>query len=156
MEAIDFIYITTAFTGWFASQAIKVCLNIIIKREGGLNFRHFFSSGGIPSVHTSFVSSVVVVIAIQEGIGTPIFGISLVLLGVVIYDAIGVRKATGENTRALQSILWQSQHNYDSNKLSVHLSSGHTIYQVFVGLLVGVLCGVGNYILFVGAPELRF
>ena len=145
------IYITTAFSGWFTAQTIKVLLNLILRREGHLSPRYFFSSGGIPSVHASFVSSVVVVIGLIEGFDSAIFAVGLILLGVVIYDALGVRRATGENTQAIQSILWQSQYKYDNQRLSSHLGRGHTAYQVFVGLLVGGLCGIGNYLLF-GVP----
>ena len=142
------IYITTAFSGWFTAQTIKVLLNLILRREGKLSPRYFFTSGGIPSVHASFVSSVVMAIALVEGLDSPAFAVGLVLLGVVIYDAIGVRRATGENTQAIRSILWQSQYKYDNQRLSTHLGRGHTTYQVFVGLLVGGLCGLGNYLLF--------
>ena len=148
MEIADFIYITTAFTGWFATQSIKVCLNIVLHRKGSLSFKYFFTSGGIPSVHTALSSSVVCVIGLKEGIDTAIFGLGMVMLAVVIYDAMGVRHATGENTKAIRSIIWQSQYEYDVGKLSLHLGAGHTIYQIFVGLIVGVLCGVGNYLLF--------
>ena len=88
--------------------------------------RYFFSSGGIPSVHASFVSSVVLVVGLIEGFDSPIFAVGLILLGVVIYDALGVRRATGENTQAIQSILWQSQYKYDNQRLSSHLGRGHT------------------------------
>ena len=142
------IYITTAFSGWFTAQTIKVVLNLILRREGKLSPRYFFASGGIPSVHASFVSSVVLVVGLIEGLDSAAFGVGLVLLGVVIYDAIGVRRATGENTQAIRSILWQSQYNYDNQRLSTYLGRGHTAYQVFVGLLVGGMCGLGNYLLF--------
>lgn len=149
LDFSQLIYITTAFSGWFAAQTIKILLNLILRREGKITPRYFFTSGGIPSVHASFVSSVVLVIGLVEGIDSPVFAVGLVLLGVVIYDAIGVRRATGENTQAIRSILWQSQYKYyDSQRLSSHLGRGHTAYQVFVGLLIGGLCGLGNYLLF--------
>ena len=148
LDFAQLIYATTAFSGWFTAQTIKVLLNLILRREGKLSPRYFFASGGIPSVHASFVSSVVLVIGLIEGFDSPIFAVGLVLLGVVIYDAIGVRRATGENTQAIRSILWQSQYKYDNQRLSSHLGRGHTAYQVVVGLLIGGLCGLGNYLLF--------
>ena len=144
----QFIYIVAGGSGWFAAVTIKVLLNIILRREGQLTPRYLFTSGGVPSVHASFVSSVVLVVGLIEGFDSAVFGVGLILLGVVIYDAMGVRRATGENTQAIQNILWQGRYPYDNKRLSLHLARGHTFIQIFIGLLVGVLCGAGNYMLF--------
>ena len=151
MDFSGLIYITTGASGWLATVAIKVILNIILRREGKLSPRYLLTSGGIPSVHTSFVSSVVLVIGLTEGFQTPLFGLGLILLGVVIYDAMGVRKATETNTAAIKDILQRLEPGYDQSQLSLHLAKGHSFYQILVGLLVGIVCGIGNYILF--APE---
>ena len=148
----NLIYIATAASGWFTAVTIKVILNMLLRGDGKLTPRYLLTSGGIPSVHASFVSSVVLLVGLRLGFYSPEFGLGLVLLGVVVYDAMGVRRATDENTKAIQAIIKENNHQYDQGQLSRHMGRGHSFHQIIVGIIVGLLCGLGNHLIF---PEVE-
>lgn len=140
MELESFVYVIAAFSGYIVAQTIKFILEL---RQDGFSLEDLFESGGMPSSHTSFVSSVVTVIGLIEGFESAIFGLGLTLLGVVLYDAIGVRRATGENTKTLRNITKQLKLGNTDRALT--LVKGHTPIQVAAGLATGILTGLTVY-----------
>ena len=97
----DFVYVITAAGAWLAAQGVKIVISL---RQDGLSWQDLVTSGGMPSAHVALVTSMAVVIAMSEGPASPIFGVILTLWGVVVYDAVGVRRATGENTQIIRRI----------------------------------------------------
>lgn len=137
MELAEFKYVIAGAAGWLVAQALKFLIDL---REDGFSVDDLFASGGMPSSHSSFVASVVVVIGISEGFDSAIFGLGLTLLGVVVYDAVGVRRATGENTKTLRAIVGQLKiKNHDT---ALTMALGHSPYQVIMGLFTGVITGI--------------
>ena len=137
MDLSSYIYIIAALISWLVAQMIKFALSL---HQDGLSWGDLFSSGGMPSAHASFVSSVAITVGLNEGFTSSTFGVALVLLGVVVYDAVGVRRATGENTKVLGDILKHMK--IRRRETALHLALGHTPYQVAMGVLVGILCGL--------------
>ena len=142
MDLSSYIYIIAALVSWLVAQMIKFALSL---HQDGLSWDDLLSSGGMPSAHASFVSSVALTVGLNEGFDSSTFGVALVLLGVVVYDAMGVRRATGENTKILGVILKYMK--IRRSETALHLALGHTPYQVAVGVLVGIICGVGVHFL---------
>lgn len=68
-----------------------------------------FSTGGMPSSHSAFVAALTLSIALTEGVASPMFAISFVLAGVVIHDAIGIRREAGRHAYVLN----QMKEEYD-------------------------------------------
>jgi hypothetical protein len=62
------------FCGWFLAQFLK----IFTKRykQGGWDARAFLDSGGMPSSHSALCSSVTTAIAMQQGLGSPLFAVA--------------------------------------------------------------------------------
>jgi hypothetical protein len=63
------------FCGWFLAQFLK----IFTKRykTGVWDAGAFFDSGGMPSSHSALCSSVATAIAMQQGLGSPLFAVSV-------------------------------------------------------------------------------
>ncbi|EFN59036.1 hypothetical protein CHLNCDRAFT_137734 [Chlorella variabilis] len=63
------------FCGWFLAQFLK----IFTKRykTGVWDARAFFDSGGMPSSHSALCSSVTTAIAMQQGLGSPLFAVAV-------------------------------------------------------------------------------
>lgn len=136
-----YIYIIAALVGWIVAQLIKFTLSL---HQDGLSWGDLVSSGGMPSAHASFVSSVAITVGVHEGFESSVFGVALVLLGVVVYDATGVRRATGENTKVLGAILKHMK--IRKRNTALHLALGHTPYQAAAGVLVGIICGLAVHL----------
>ncbi len=144
MELSDFIYIIVAVGAWLTAQAIKIILSL---KQDGVSWQDLITSGGMPSSHVSLVTSVALVIALSEGIASPIFGVILTVWGVVVYDSMGVRRATGENTQMISQI--SDKLKLGDQKTAFYLALGHSPYQVLGGFIVGLLWGLLIYNLLV-------
>ena len=122
---------------WFLVQSFKVIYEVVKYKK--VNIRRIWGSGGMPSSHSALVCSLSTVIALEEGIGSNNFAISIVLAAVVMYDAAGVRRAAGKQAKVLNQII-ESKGEINVQEKLIELL-GHTPKEVFVGAIVGVLGG---------------
>lgn len=104
-----------------------------------INFRIFASTGGMPSSHSAAVVSTMTTVGLIEGFDSVYFAISLVFGLIVMYDAAGLRRSTGQIARQLNllvdAIYEQRPHSF-RNKLIELL--GHTPLEVAMGALLGI------------------
>ncbi|MDK2802480.1 MAG: divergent PAP2 family protein [Oscillospiraceae bacterium] len=125
---------------WFLAQVIKVFINLLFTKE--FSFERFIGAGGMPSSHSSTVSALVIAIARIEGVSSSLFGISFVLASIVMYDAMGVRRAAGEQAKVINFFVEKHDKNSDypiDKKLKEFL--GHTPIEVIGGAILGILVG---------------
>ena len=99
---------------WLAAQVIKTLLDWYT--NGTLNTERFTGAGGMPSSHTSLVVSLVIAMARIEGYNSSEFALSVAFASVVIYDAMGVRRAAGEQARTLNKLVTSYQDFWDMIK----------------------------------------
>ncbi|MBR4723857.1 MAG: divergent PAP2 family protein [Clostridia bacterium] len=138
--------LVTSVISWFAAQVIKVITSLVQNKR--FDFRRFVGSGGMPSSHASFVTSLAAAVGLEEGFGGTEFAICAVFALVVMYDAAGVRRAAGQQARILNKLMekWEKSDFSDTDK---HLKEllGHTPKEVFVGALLGITIAVLRHIL---------
>lgn len=137
------------FIAWFIVQFYKVLTTIF--SDGKLNIRRMWETGGMPSSHSSTVSCLTTCIGIRHGISSDIFAIAIILSGIVMYDATGIRRAAGKQAGVINQFvekipLMLGEKRYEkyfgkekSEKLKELL--GHTPFEVLVGCILGI--GVG-------------
>ncbi len=63
-----------------------------------------FSTGGMPSSHSAFVTALTLAFALTEGIASPYFAISFVFASVIIHDAVGIRREAGKHATVLNQM----------------------------------------------------
>ena len=134
-----------AVTAWFVAQALKIPTYWLVEKK--VDWKRFFGSGGMPSSHTAFVVSLTIMIGALEGYNTAVFALSFIMAAIVMYDATGVRKETGNQGQVLNEILRKvlingEQIADDDLKELV----GHKPLEVLCGAIVGLLAA-GAYIL---------
>lgn len=109
------------------------CLKTIIQsiRAGHFQPDWFMKSGGMPSGHSSFTSSIATIIGVTQGVDSPEFLLAVGFAVIVMYDARGVRMAVSRQAKALNRLI---------NKKTPHLeeSVGHTNAQVIMGCITGI------------------
>jgi len=130
------------------AQGVKIPIHYVKKKEWRPDL--FFGTGGMPSSHSAGVSTLTTYIALQRGLPTYDFALSLVYGLIVMYDAQGVRRQTGELTLKVNSMneLIEKINKEESveykqqapKKLKEML--GHQPEEVLGGALLGVLVGV--------------
>lgn len=132
----------TSILGWFAAQLIKFILVFVKQRN--LDFKRLIGSGGMPSSHSSIVSSMAVAVGLKEGFSSVAFAICTVMAFVVMYDACGVRRSAGQHARILNKIMKQDS-TKESEKETLKELLGHSPIEVFAGALLGICIAVLIY-----------
>lgn len=130
------IFITT-LSAWIVAQTMKVTIGFI--RQKKMDFRWFIGTGGMPSSHAAGASCLATAIGLQCGFDSVYFALAASFAIVVMFDAQGVRRATGRQARILnkmtEDIYWQGR--IKENQLRELV--GHTPIEVIVGFLLGVV-----------------
>jgi acid phosphatase family membrane protein YuiD len=133
------IFLTT-LTSWVIAQTIKVTIGVV--RQKKFDFRWFIGTGGMPSSHASGASTLATAIGLQRGFDSIEFALAASFALVVMFDAQGVRRATGKQARILnkitEDIYWQGR--IDDSRLRELV--GHTPVEVIVGFLLGVFVAI--------------
>lgn len=132
-------YLWVPALSWFSVQLIKFITDIIKNKK--INVKVLVASGGMPSSHSSVVTSLMTLIGLNEGFDSILFAISFVFGLIVMYDAAGVRRAAGKQAGILNQLIYSNQVKIDTNEKLKELI-GHTPKQVFVGALWGIMLGI--------------
>ncbi len=131
------IFLTVVFST-FTAQALKSLIILIVERKLILN--RMVETGGMPSSHSATVASLATAMGMVYGWNSPYFTISMVLAGIVIHDATGVRAAAGRHAEMLNDMTKELaqlfEHGYEPEVLKTLL--GHTYPQAVVGTLLGM------------------
>jgi len=130
----------TAVSSWFVAQLIKFIAALVKTKR--LSFWLFFSSGGMPSSHTSFVVALSTLLGIREGFDSPIFAIAAVTTAIVMYDATGVRQQAGKHAVVLNRLLQYLDDPSISLEMKLKELLGHTPRQVMAGAALGIAIAI--------------
>ena len=132
-------HLICSFIGFFTAQLAKFILTFIFFKK--IDFRKFFENGGMPSSHTSTVCALTVSLARIYGTDDPLFAISFIFSMVVIIDALGVRRATGENAKVLNKIARDLFETKTTRYLADDLKEyiGHKPFEVLIGAVIGII-----------------
>lgn len=107
-------------------------------RDKQFDWRYIAATGGMPSSHSAMVSALACGVGIVEGFDSSYFAIAVVLAAIVTYDAAGVRRQTGENTRAINLIIAEALSGSRVSSLRLKEAIGHSRQEVFGGILFGI------------------
>ncbi|MCI2049803.1 MAG: divergent PAP2 family protein [Lachnospiraceae bacterium] len=125
--------------GWCVAQLLKVLIDMAI--NGGFHRDRIFGSGGMPSSHSATVCALCTAAAIEYGFGSPEFPITFFLAFIVMYDAMGVRRETGEQAKVLNELQRQllSMDKVFTNPEELKEFVGHSPLQVLCGAILGII-----------------
>lgn len=145
-------YIISLILGYVVTELIKTFLLVIKQRK--FCWREFFKSGGMPSSHSAVVAALATTVGLLDGFGSPMFGIAAGVAAIVMYDAMHVRRAVGEQGQVISKILeYDPKLQQEAGKSlkrgesgnspkRLYFSRGHRGVEVFVGGIVGVIIGL--------------
>ena len=125
-------------SGAFIAQVLKFLLHLICKKK--IDFKQFTTTGGMPSSHSAGVVGIATTVGIIEGFSSVIFSVAMGYALVVMYDAAGLRRASGKMAACLNKIM-DDFYKHDVQSVGGKLKEllGHTPIEVFAGALFGVL-----------------
>lgn len=129
------IYPIIAFT---LAQGTKVLLKSWRKKN--FRWRDLFAYSDMPSGHTATVTSLMMIIALRDGIFSPAFAVSFVFMTIVITDAIGLRNYLGQHGKTINILVKDlKEDDFLDNSYPKQLEHiGHTPLQVIIGAAIGL------------------
>ena len=132
-------YITIPLITLVLCQIIKFGIESIKSKK--LKWGRLFNgSGGMPSSHTSFSTSITMLMGLNFGFDSPFFALPLVFTLIVAYDAMGIRMQSGKQAEAINLIvgeLFSNDIKVNFGKLKEEL--GHKPLEVVGGIMLGII-----------------
>lgn len=118
---------------WVVSQVLKTIFASIRNKSFQASF--LLSSGRMPSSHSALMTSVTTLVAMKEGIESMLFVVSFALTCIVLHDALVVRRQVG-----IHAQIWneKAMHEKTPSWKNLPTSLGHTFWEVFGGVVLGV------------------
>ena len=143
----EYQYIVCPIITLLICQVSKFIIESI--REGRVDISRLFNgTGGMPSSHTSFSSSVTMLIGYNLGFHSPIFAVSFVFMLITAYDAMGLRFESGKQAEAI-NLLFDELRTIKKPKIvfkRLKERLGHKPLEVLVGLLLGTVVSLCFYL----------
>jgi len=127
----------SALIAWILAQAIKVPIEFI--KTKNLNWVLLLSPGGMPSSHSALVSGLAHSTGLYYGFGSPLFGISLVLAMIVVYDSTGIRRQAGKHAEIINKIINDLASGHPLKEEQLREVLGHTPKEALMGTILGIV-----------------
>jgi hypothetical protein len=129
-------YLIVIVASWLVAQGAKYII-VAAKSRNFAQFRQLYLSGNMPSAHSATIVSVATLIGFNEGFGSAIFGLAITMAGIVMYDAVMVRRSVGEQGLAIQELIRLAKNGV----VIPRSAKGHTPLEVLVGGILGAVIG---------------
>ncbi len=125
-----------ALLSGLTAQLLKVAVEFLRTRR--INPLKFFDNGGMPSSHTSLVTTLVTGVGRYAGVDSSIFSVTLIFGMYFIFEAAGLRQEVGNQAKVLNELVdgLRQTHHIDRSRLKELV--GHTWGEVLGGFLVGL------------------
>ncbi len=130
-------YLIAIALGWVIAQGLKYIFAVAKHRQLS-QFRQLYLSGNMPSSHSATVVALATVVAYKDGIGSGLFAVAALFAAIVMYDAVMVRRSSGEQGIAIQKLIKSLKSDIDLPRAA----KGHKPLEVLVGALLGAIIGV--------------
>ena len=106
-------------------------------------------TGGMPSSHSAFVTGTAAGAGLQLGFDDPVFAVAATVAFVVMYDASGIRRASGLTAARVNELPFESWSSPPLKPLKESL--GHTRLEVLIGSFIGPAVALPGMV-FMGSP----
>jgi len=133
MEAGLSIYLVAGVIAWLSAQLAKyVIASLRAKRFSAVKL--LYLSGDMPSAHTATVVAITTMIGLVDGFDSGLFALAAIFSAVVMYDAVMVRRSSGEQGAALLAYFTEIKRKI----VAPRVAKGHTPLEVIVGTIWGI------------------
>ena len=102
-------------------------------------YKCIFTTGGMPSSHSSSTVTLATSVALLKGIHSVEFAIAAIFAIVTMYDATGVRQEAGKHAKILNRLL-EERRLYNADEIQeLKEFLGHTPLEVLMGAILGIV-----------------
>ncbi|WP_370543833.1 divergent PAP2 family protein [Granulicatella sp. 19428wC4_WM01] len=136
------------------AQLIKIPIAYFSKSHRA-SIKLAVSTGGMPSSHSAAVSALITAVSIRYGIESPYAAIAITFGVIIMFDAMGVRRQSGEQGIVLEHLIHELEKTHvisplhfkdpDDNddlqlkEMIIKKYLGHKPTEVFAGLFTGII-----------------
>lgn len=124
------------FFSWLTAQTLKVIIYAVINKR--FNFKLLLGSGGMPSSHSATVMALTTAVGRTQGFENPLWVVTLTFALITMTDAVGVRRAAGQQAKVLNKMLDEFCAEGKIGETRLRELLGHTPVEVIVGALLGI------------------
>lgn len=161
MEIFKNYPLIAAMVAIFITQVTKIPVAYILKRPVTIGL--MFSTGGMPSSHSSGVTALITAIVIQHGWASPFTAIAMTFGVLVMFDSMGVRRQSGEHGIIINELIddiqllgksltgasaEMVQEELDNNHMHQNVFLGHKPVEVVLGSIYGIVLALITYSIF--------
>lgn len=114
-------------------------LKIFTGKNKRIELSRIFTSGGMPSSHSSFVTSLATLVGLERGFSSTDFAIVTVFALIIMYDASGVRRAVGKQATIINQMLDDLHNKKHIEQKRLKELIGHTPKEVLFGAILGII-----------------
>lgn len=125
---MDSGYLILPFVTWLLTGILKFLINSLKSGRVALDQVGY---GGMPSNHSAIVTSMVVFIALREGLSHPALGVAVTIAFIVMLDANSLRGHISNHAKVINTL------NVDREKYKLRERIGHTKAEIIAGALFG-------------------
>lgn len=136
--------LVVSLLSWLIAQIIKTTIHVIRYRT--FDFERLVGAGGMPSSHSAFVCAATVSVARITGTTSSTeFAIMIIIALIVMYDAMGVRRAAGLHAREINRMNKFIEDEFDEDdkftppQKQLKEFLGHTPVEVISGAALGII-----------------
>ena len=126
----------SVFFSWLTAQLLKVMIYAVINKR--FNFKLLLGSGGMPSSHSATVMALTTAVGRTQGFENPLWVVTFVFALITMTDAVGVRRAAGQQAKVLNKMLDEFCAEGKIGETRLRELLGHTPVEVIVGALLGI------------------
>jgi acid phosphatase family membrane protein YuiD len=130
---------------WGLAQIIKIPLDYVRTRRW--NWALLFTTGGMPSSHSSLMTGSVLAIGLYYGFDSPLFALGVAITMIVVYDAAGVRRQAGIHAQRINVLVEELLKGHMFNENDLREVLGHTPLEVIGGILLGLVVAFTQWLI---------
>lgn len=125
-----------ALLSGFIAQVLKVLVELVRTRK--FNLLKLFDNGGMPSSHTSLVTTLTTGVGRYAGVDSTIFAVTLIFSLYFIFEAAGLRQEVGKQAKTLNELIDGLRHTHQFDRSRLKELVGHTWGEVVAGFVLGL------------------
>lgn len=145
LEVLQNKVLIAGLSAWALAQIIKIPLDYLRTRRW--NWALLFTTGGMPSSHSSLMTASTHAIGLYHGFANPLFAMAVAITMIVVYDAANVRRQTGIHAQRINVIFDELLRGHPINEKDLREVLGHTPLEVVGGILLGLVIATGQWLI---------
>ena len=130
---------------WLLAQIIKIPLDYLQTRRW--NWSLLLTTGGMPSSHSSLMTSTVFAIGLYQGFDSSVFALGVAITMIVTYDAANVRRQAGIHAQRINVIFDELLRGHIFSEKDLREVLGHTPLEVIGGILLGLIVATTQWLI---------